>query len=61
MVFVRCLTLQDHMIKALYDFTIRGLSRYVTIVAGLVVIDTGSGDLMVLVCLVISQDHIIKG
>ena len=40
MAFVCHVTLQDHMIKALYDFMIRGLSRYITIVAGLVAIDT---------------------
>ena len=39
MVFVFHVTLQDHMIKALYDFMIRSLSRYITILAGSVAID----------------------
>ena len=39
MVFVCHVTLQDHMIKALYDFMIKSLSRYITILASLVVID----------------------
>ena len=39
MVFVYHVTLQDHMIKALYDFMIRSLSRYITILASLVAID----------------------
>ena len=39
MVFVCYGTLQDHMIKALYDFMIRGVSRYITILANLVAID----------------------
>ena len=38
-VFVCHLTLQDHMIKALYDFMIRSLSKYITILASLVAID----------------------
>ena len=40
MVFVCHVTSQDHMIKALYDFMIRSLSRYITILASLVAIDT---------------------
>ena len=40
MVFVFHATLQDHMIQALYDFMIRILSRYITILASLVAIDT---------------------
>ena len=39
MVFVCHVTLQDHMIKALYDFMIKSLSRYITILASLVAID----------------------
>ena len=39
MVFVCHRTLQGHMIKALYDFMIRSLSRYITILASLVFID----------------------
>ena len=31
MVFVCHVILQDHMIKALFDFMIRSLSRYITI------------------------------
>ena len=38
-VFVCHLTLQDHMIKALYDFMIRSLSKYITILASLVATD----------------------
>ena len=38
-VFVCHVTLQDHMVKALYDFVIRSLSRYITILANLVAID----------------------
>ena len=55
------MTLQDHVIKALYDFMIRSLSRYIIILASLVVKDSGNGDKMVLVCHVILQDHVIKG
>ena len=40
MVFVCNVTLQDYIIKALYDFMIRSLSRYITILASLVAIDT---------------------
>ena len=32
--------LQDHVIKALYDFILRSLSRYITILPGLVAIGT---------------------
>ena len=39
MVFVCHVTLQDHMIKALYDFMITSLSTYITILASLVAID----------------------
>ena len=39
MVFVCDVTLQDHMIKAFYDFMIRSLSRYITILDSLVAID----------------------
>ena len=39
MIFVWNLILQDHMIRALYDFMIRNLSRYITIIASLVPID----------------------
>ena len=39
MVFVCHVTLQDHMIKALYDFMMRSLSRYITVLASLVAID----------------------
>ena len=53
--------MQDHVIKALYDFKIRSLSRNVTILTSLVATDTGSVDIIVLVCHVILQDHVIKG
>ena len=39
MIYVCHVTLQDHMIKTLYDFMIRSLSRYITILASLVAID----------------------
>ena len=39
MFFVCYVTLQDHMIKTLYDFVIRRLPRYITILASLVTID----------------------
>ena len=39
MVFVCHMTLQDHMIKALYDFMIKSLSRFIAILASLVAID----------------------
>ena len=38
-VFICHVTLQEHVIKALYDFMIRSLSRYITILASLVAID----------------------
>ena len=43
-------TLQDHVVKVLYGFMIKSLTRYITILASLVAIDTVSGDIMVLVC-----------
>ena len=61
MISVCQVTLQDHVIKALYHFMIRSLSRYIIILASLVVKDSGNGDKMVLVCHVILQDHVIKG
>ena len=39
MLFVCHVTLQDQMITALYDFMIRSLSKYITILASLVAID----------------------
>ena len=39
MVFVCDVTLQDHVIKALYDFIIRNLLRYITILANLTTIE----------------------
>ena len=33
-------TMQDHVIKALYDFMVRSLSRYITILSNLVAIST---------------------
>ena len=39
MVFVCHMTLEDHIIKALHDFMIKNLSRYITILANLVAID----------------------
>ena len=53
MVFVCHVTLQDHVIKALYVYHRRskcGDHRH-----------CGSGDIINLVCLVILQDHMIKG
>ena len=40
MVLVCQVTLQDHIIKDLYDFMIRSLSRYITILASLVATGT---------------------
>ena len=40
MIFVCHMTLQYHVIKALYDFMIRILSKYVTILASRTAIDT---------------------
>ena len=40
MVFVSHVTLQDHVIKVLNDFMVRSLSRYVTMLSGLVAIGT---------------------
>ena len=39
MVSVYHVTLQDHVIKTLYDFMIRNLSRYIIILTSLEVID----------------------
>ena len=39
-VFVCHVTLKDYMIKASYNFMITSLSRYITILASLVAIDT---------------------
>ena len=39
MIFVCHVTLQDHMIKDLYDFMIGSLSRYITLLASLVAMD----------------------
>ena len=50
------------MIKALNDFMFRSPLRYVAIVRSMVAIGTcGSRDIILLVCHVISQDHVIKG
>ena len=54
MVFVCHITLQVHVIKAFYDFMVRSLSRYITILPSLVAIGTMivgvrlSGELMFL-------------
>ena len=40
MVFVYQVTLKDLVIKVLYDFIIRSLSRYITVLASLMAIDT---------------------
>ena len=40
MAFVCQVTLQDHVIKALYDFVVRSVSRYIRIIPSLVVIGT---------------------
>ena len=39
MVLVCHMTLQDQVMKVLYDFMIKSLSRYITILASLVAID----------------------
>ena len=59
MVFDCHVTLQDHVIIALHDFMIRSLSRYINILA------SGhkhysSRAIMLLVCHVILQEHLIK-
>ena len=51
---------QRHVIEVLKDFKIRSLSRYVTVLPSLVAIGSVSGDIIVLVCHVISKDHEIK-
>ena len=54
MVFVCHITLQVHVIKGFYDFMVRSLSRYITILPSLVAIGTMvvgvrlSGELMFL-------------
>ena len=52
------MTLQDHVIEALYDFKARGPSKTLP---SLVVIDTDSGNIRFLLCLVILQDYVSKG
>ena len=63
-VFVCHVNLQDDLINALYEFMLRRLSRYITILPSLVVIvEHNSGfklSIMVSFCHVISQDHVIK-
>ena len=39
MVFVCHMTLQDHMIKTLYDFMIKNLSSYITILTSFLAMD----------------------
>ena len=46
------MTLQDHVIEALYDFKA---------LPSLVAIDTDSGNIRFLLCLVILQDYVSKG
>lgn len=58
MVFVFHVTLQEHVIKALYDLMVKNPSRYVTILPSVVALDTEI--IAVLVCHVISQYHVIK-
>ena len=48
-------TLQDHVIKALYDFMVSALSKF----GGHR--HCGTGNVTALVCHLISQDHQIKG
>ena len=56
MLFICHLTLQDHMIKGLVDFFVRGPSNYVTILPRLVAIDASSGDTMLFICHMTLQD-----
>ena len=49
------------MIKGPFDFMTWSPSSLVTILASVVVINTDSGDIMSLVCHVISEDYVIKG
>ena len=49
------------MIKGPFDFMTWSPSSLVTILASVVAINTDSGDIMSLVCHVISEDFVIKG
>ena len=49
------------MIKGPFDFMTWSPSSLVTILASVVAINTDSGDIMSLVCHVISEDYVIKG
>ena len=62
MVFICQVTLQDQVIKVLNDFMDGSPLRLVNILPGSVGHrHCGSGYIIVLVCHVISQDHVIKG
>ena len=61
MTFVCPLTLQDHLIKALYALWLEACQGYMTkssMLGGHR--HCGSGDIMALVCEVLLQDHTIK-
>ena len=49
------------MIKGPFDFMTWSPSSLATILASVVAINTDSGDIMSLVCHVISEDYVIKG
>ena len=64
MVFVCHVTLQDHMIQLFYDFTVWSSSRKVprhhpVRLGGHS--HCSSGNKIVLICYMISQDHVMKG
>ena len=50
------MTLQEHVIEALYDFKARAPSKTLP---SLVAVDTDSGNIRFLICLVILQDYVI--
>ena len=55
------MTLQDHMIKRFSNIIGRSPERLVTTLPCLAIGYCGSGDVMILVCQVISYDHVTKG
>ena len=57
MVFICHVTLQDHVIKALYDIMFRNPSKDATILPSLVAIEA----VVLEICRVISQDQVTKG
>ena len=60
MVLVYHMILQNKMLKGSFDFMGRNPSRQVTTLPNLVTIGTGSRNIMVFICHVTLQDHVIK-